>query len=138
MSTIRGRAKLFLLLLLLRLLLITITIIIISITKYDHYYHYCYLILDITYDCYYTITITHITALLLRILLFPVLGLRWILKILHDPRYLAPREEWYYSSILGSCRIFSINSSTSTRVLVLVYSLTKCSALVTVGLGSLV
>ena len=35
--------------------------------------------------------------------------LRWILKILHDPRYLIPWEFWYYS-ILKSCRIFSINN----------------------------
>ena len=34
--------------------------------------------------------------------------LRWILKILHDPEDLIPWELWYYS-ILGSCRIFSIN-----------------------------
>ena len=35
--------------------------------------------------------------------------IRWILKILHDPKNLIPWERWYYS-ILGSCRIFSINS----------------------------
>ena len=35
--------------------------------------------------------------------------LRWILKILHDPKDLLPWELWYYS-ILGSCRIFSIHS----------------------------
>ena len=35
--------------------------------------------------------------------------LRWILKILHDPKYPIPWEYWYYS-ILRSCRIFSINS----------------------------
>ena len=31
--------------------------------------------------------------------------LRWILKILHDPKYLLPWE-LSYSSILRSCRIF--------------------------------
>ena len=35
--------------------------------------------------------------------------LRWILKNLHDPMYLIYWELWY-SSILGSYRIFSINS----------------------------
>ena len=35
--------------------------------------------------------------------------LRWILKILHDPKSPIPWEFWYYS-ILRSCRIFSINS----------------------------
>ena len=35
--------------------------------------------------------------------------IRWILKILHDPKYLTSWELWYYS-ILGACRIFSINS----------------------------
>ena len=35
--------------------------------------------------------------------------LRWIPKILHDPRCLIYWELWYYST-LRSCRIFSINS----------------------------
>ena len=34
---------------------------------------------------------------------------RWVLKILHDPKYLITWESWYYS-IVRSCRIFSINS----------------------------
>ena len=33
----------------------------------------------------------------------------WILKILHDPRYLIPWEVWYCS--IGSCRILSIHRS---------------------------
>ena len=37
-------------------------------------------------------------------------SMRWILKILHDPKYLIHWELWYYS-ILRSCRILSINSS---------------------------
>ena len=37
-------------------------------------------------------------------------ALRWIQKILHDPKYTVYRELWCYS-ILRSCRIFSINSS---------------------------
>ena len=36
-----------------------------------------------------------------------------MLKILHDPKYLIPWELWDYSR-LRSCRIFSINSITST------------------------
>ena len=36
--------------------------------------------------------------------------IRWILKILHDLKYLIPWELWYYS-ILMSSRIFYINSS---------------------------
>ena len=36
--------------------------------------------------------------------------LRWILKILHYPRYHIPWELWYYS-IPRSCRTISINSS---------------------------
>ena len=35
--------------------------------------------------------------------------LRWILKILHDPKYLIPWEVWYHN-IQGSCRIYGINS----------------------------
>ena len=35
--------------------------------------------------------------------------LRWILEILHDPRYLMPWEFWEYGTF-RSCRIFSINS----------------------------
>ena len=38
-----------------------------------------------------------------------VLLLRWILKILHDPKYPILWELWYYNR-LRSCRIFSINS----------------------------
>ena len=41
--------------------------------------------------------------------------LRWILKILHDPKYHIPWELQYYS-ILRSCRIFSINSSVTPRL----------------------
>ena len=40
--------------------------------------------------------------------------LRWILRILHDPRYLIPWEFWCYS-ILESCRILRINRMLSTR-----------------------
>ena len=43
-------------------------------------------------------------------------SLRWIVKILHDPRYLTPWESWHYS-VLGSCRIFSINGTHTSRVL---------------------
>ena len=35
--------------------------------------------------------------------------LRWIRKILHDPKYPIQWELWYYS-ILRSCKIFRINS----------------------------
>ena len=44
---------------------------------------------------------------------FPVVTyiLRWILKILHDLKYLIHWELWYYGK-LGSCRIVSINSRT--------------------------
>ena len=42
------------------------------------------------------------------------LDLRRILEILHDPKYLIPWEKWDYS-ILGSCKIFSINSKPATR-----------------------
>ena len=35
--------------------------------------------------------------------------IRWILKILHDPKDPKPWEQWYYS-ILRSCRTFSINT----------------------------
>ena len=42
--------------------------------------------------------------------IFGIGVLRWRLKMLHDPKYLIPWEFWYYS-ILRSCRIFSINSS---------------------------
>ena len=38
---------------------------------------------------------------------------RWILKILHDPKYLIHWELWYYG-ILRTCTIFRINSSTPT------------------------
>ena len=37
------------------------------------------------------------------------LKVRWILKILHDPKYLIPWELWDYGR-LRSCRIFSIDS----------------------------
>ena len=40
--------------------------------------------------------------------------LRWLSKILHDPKYHKRWEYWYYS-ILRSCRIFSINSSIEER-----------------------
>ena len=35
--------------------------------------------------------------------------IRWILNILHDPKYPKPWELWYYT-MLRSCRIFRINS----------------------------
>ena len=35
---------------------------------------------------------------------------RWIIEILHDPKYLISWEYWDYST-LRSCRIFSINST---------------------------
>ena len=36
--------------------------------------------------------------------------IRWILKILHDPKFLIRWELWYYG-IVRSCRIVNINSS---------------------------
>ena len=47
--------------------------------------------------------------------------LRWIITILHDPRYLIPWELGDYSTF-RSCRILSINSRNSTRARVEIHS----------------
>ena len=44
-------------------------------------------------------------------------GLPWALQILHDPKYLILWELWHYS-ILRSGRIFSINSTGDSGLIV--------------------
>ena len=41
-------------------------------------------------------------------------GVRWIMELLHDPKYLIHLELEYHR-IRTSCRIFSINSSIGSR-----------------------